>query len=134
MPWLWFDLVQWVPRNDGAKIGSWLPWCMVISEMSKFDQNLTLTHGTEIEAWKSETEGIFLSILLVISLRINIQILDTESFKVARVHCGECFAPIRVQVNWKSVHGVISLKLAAMVHDISEMSKLMTPCTDFLFT
>ena len=39
---------------------------------------------------------------------ISIQILDTESFKVATMQCGECFAPIRAQVNWKSVHGVIS--------------------------
>ena len=65
MLWLWFDLVPWLPRNDGAKIGSWLPWCMVISEMCKFDQNLTVTQRIGIEDLKRETGGIFLSILLV---------------------------------------------------------------------
>ena len=77
--------------------------------MSKFDQNLTVTQRTGIEDLKRETGEIFLAILLVIELRINIPILDTKSFKVATMHCGECFAPIRAQVDWKSVHGVISM-------------------------
>ena len=40
--------------------------------------------------------------------KINIQSFDIESFVSCTRHCGECFAPIRGQMNHRSVHGVLS--------------------------
>ena len=96
---LWFHLVQWLPRNDGAKIGSWHAWCMQISVLSKLDRKASIHSSlyslNRIRKTKGKISLDFHSNLQ----EINIQIFEIEFVMSGTLHSGECFAPIRGQMN-----------------------------------
>ena len=105
---LWFHLVQWLPRNGRGRIGSWLSWCMVISDMSKFDRKVS-SHLFDYSFYRNrKIKGTF-SLLFDLNFQeINLQIFEIESFMSGTLHSGECFAPICGQMNQRSVHGALS--------------------------
>ena len=105
---LWFHLVQWLPRNGGGKIGSWLTWCMVIFDMSKFDRKVSIRTFHYSLRRKREMKGKFSTHFDLNLQKVNLQIFRIESFMSGTLHSGECFAPIRGQMNRRSVHGVLS--------------------------